>query len=126
MIRRPPRSTLSSSSAASDVYKRQPLRPGDATVSRLLPGEHASVRIPYDVVYGVHEPLGTLVTVHLTFIDAFGRDWTKQVPKHTWERTRLTAGVIYGNDNGTRSLIPVPLNREGYTRPVKPRYHSWP
>eukprot|EP00658_Telonema_sp_P-2_P081017 TRINITY_DN8193_c0_g1_i4.p1 TRINITY_DN8193_c0_g1~~TRINITY_DN8193_c0_g1_i4.p1 ORF type:complete len:124 (-),score=13.51 TRINITY_DN8193_c0_g1_i4:334-705(-) len=26
MIRRPPRSTLSSSSAASDVYKRQPLR----------------------------------------------------------------------------------------------------
>src|SRR5665648_1250562 len=28
MIRRPPRSTLSSSSAASDVYKRQLLRPG--------------------------------------------------------------------------------------------------
>eukprot|EP00658_Telonema_sp_P-2_P031579 TRINITY_DN235_c0_g2_i3.p1 TRINITY_DN235_c0_g2~~TRINITY_DN235_c0_g2_i3.p1 ORF type:complete len:147 (+),score=25.31 TRINITY_DN235_c0_g2_i3:115-555(+) len=27
MIRRPPRSTLSSSSAASDVYKRQPLYP---------------------------------------------------------------------------------------------------
>src|SRR5674536_218561 len=26
MIRRPPRSTLSSSSAASDVYKRQPLK----------------------------------------------------------------------------------------------------
>src|SRR5674536_328417 len=29
MIRRPPRSTLSSSSAASDVYKRQPMEPFD-------------------------------------------------------------------------------------------------
>src|SRR5664280_1009326 len=31
MIRRPPRSTLSSSSAASDVYKRQPAR-GKASI----------------------------------------------------------------------------------------------
>src|SRR5674536_250291 len=35
MIRRPPRSTLSSSSAASDVYKRQPL---DAAAGRVGPG----------------------------------------------------------------------------------------
>src|SRR5674536_73045 len=40
MIRRPPRSTLSSSSAASDVYKRQPrrrvrCRPGRAGEQRL-------------------------------------------------------------------------------------------
>src|SRR5665648_1262138 len=33
MIRRPPRSTLSSSSAASDVYKRQAAGEGDATIS---------------------------------------------------------------------------------------------
>src|SRR5674536_401397 len=32
MIRRPPRSTLSSSSAASDVYKRQPCFPLSADV----------------------------------------------------------------------------------------------
>jgi hypothetical protein len=94
-----------------------PLRPGDDMVSRLLPGEHASVRIPYDVIYGVHERWGTLVTVYLIFIDAFGRDWTKQVSKYNWERTGLTAGVIYGNDCETKFLIPVPLNREGYTRP---------
>src|SRR5664279_6556975 len=31
MIRRPPRSTLSSSSAASDVYKRQDFQDGEAT-----------------------------------------------------------------------------------------------
>src|SRR5674536_195419 len=40
MIRRPPRSTLSSSSAASDVYKRQPLLRGpaqDAEVPARLP-----------------------------------------------------------------------------------------
>src|SRR5664279_6002162 len=36
MIRRPPRSTLSSSSAASDVYKRQRLDdPGDGQVERV-------------------------------------------------------------------------------------------
>eukprot|EP00658_Telonema_sp_P-2_P060319 TRINITY_DN49266_c0_g1_i4.p1 TRINITY_DN49266_c0_g1~~TRINITY_DN49266_c0_g1_i4.p1 ORF type:complete len:108 (-),score=3.75 TRINITY_DN49266_c0_g1_i4:226-549(-) len=33
MIRRPPRSTLSSSSAASDVYKRQGLEVGTCTIS---------------------------------------------------------------------------------------------
>src|SRR5664280_3767616 len=42
MIRRPPRSTLSSSSAASDVYKRQPVTPFDPKTrarrrSHLLP-----------------------------------------------------------------------------------------
>eukprot|EP00658_Telonema_sp_P-2_P067200 TRINITY_DN56133_c0_g1_i1.p1 TRINITY_DN56133_c0_g1~~TRINITY_DN56133_c0_g1_i1.p1 ORF type:complete len:100 (-),score=24.51 TRINITY_DN56133_c0_g1_i1:141-440(-) len=40
MIRRPPRSTLSSSSAASDVYKRQPLhcaaQSGDVDMARAL------------------------------------------------------------------------------------------
>src|SRR5665809_92163 len=37
MIRRPPRSTQSRSSAASDVYKRQPLVDGDRLTKR--PGE---------------------------------------------------------------------------------------
>src|SRR5664280_3831752 len=35
MIRRPPRSTLSSSSAASDVYKRQDLRPAGPRPRRI-------------------------------------------------------------------------------------------
>src|SRR5674536_313057 len=37
MIRRPPRSTLSSSSAASDVYKRQPL---DRAIKGLVSGRY--------------------------------------------------------------------------------------
>src|SRR5674536_367639 len=43
MIRRPPRSTLSSSSAASDVYKRQGLRSYD----REMPEEHNRVVIDH-------------------------------------------------------------------------------
>src|SRR5665648_611892 len=39
MIRRPPRSTLSSSSAASDVYKRQPNFAFDHAAARGLPKE---------------------------------------------------------------------------------------
>src|SRR5664279_3548486 len=38
MIRRPPRSTLSSSSAASDVYKRQILATNVAETSLTVPG----------------------------------------------------------------------------------------
>src|SRR5664279_221423 len=37
MIRRPPRSTLSSSSAASDVYKRQILMTSFAFIAGLIP-----------------------------------------------------------------------------------------
>src|SRR5664279_6505002 len=47
MIRRPPRSTLSSSSAASDVYKRQVLAPG---VGRARAGDDASeARVREDI-----------------------------------------------------------------------------
>src|SRR5665648_838781 len=42
MIRRPPRSTLSSSSAASDVYKRQALEAWPLA-SRSTPGEHSAL-----------------------------------------------------------------------------------
>src|SRR5450756_3252700 len=37
MIRRPPRSTQSRSSAASDVYKRQPMRGRDCQTNRPVP-----------------------------------------------------------------------------------------
>src|SRR5665648_882245 len=42
MIRRPPRSTLSSSSAASDVYKRQGL--GHVDIRQLYPGSPRPLR----------------------------------------------------------------------------------
>eukprot|EP00658_Telonema_sp_P-2_P006257 TRINITY_DN12393_c0_g1_i3.p1 TRINITY_DN12393_c0_g1~~TRINITY_DN12393_c0_g1_i3.p1 ORF type:complete len:101 (-),score=28.27 TRINITY_DN12393_c0_g1_i3:49-351(-) len=47
MIRRPPRSTLSSSSAASDVYKRQILPPRLFPVPRYPPSTTRSKSSPY-------------------------------------------------------------------------------
>src|SRR5664279_2226403 len=44
MIRRPPRSTLSSSSAASDVYKRQLVWLMEAFDSSIFPRQRASSR----------------------------------------------------------------------------------
>src|SRR5664280_3922064 len=46
MIRRPPRSTLSSSSAASDVYKRQFVDTFDGLVLKPLPATLASTTSP--------------------------------------------------------------------------------
>src|SRR5665648_1037800 len=59
MIRRPPRSTLSSSSAASDVYKRQ-LGNG---VSRVQP--HRKVTMLFDVECRSAKALGPLQTMLL-------------------------------------------------------------
>src|SRR5664280_3145040 len=59
MIRRPPRSTLSSSSAASDVYKRQPV--GRRVLRRLhLPGTRgeAAARAPHRMERGRSEEDG--------------------------------------------------------------------
>ena len=41
MIRRPPRSTLDRSSAASDVYKRQPMTDAGVPVGGLSPDDFA-------------------------------------------------------------------------------------
>src|SRR5664280_3282038 len=59
MIRRPPRSTLSSSSAASDVYKRQPLELADIEFDDLSLNGWAPQ--PYQPVYrrvmrGIFDP----------------------------------------------------------------------
>eukprot|EP00658_Telonema_sp_P-2_P033207 TRINITY_DN24421_c0_g1_i2.p1 TRINITY_DN24421_c0_g1~~TRINITY_DN24421_c0_g1_i2.p1 ORF type:complete len:106 (+),score=30.35 TRINITY_DN24421_c0_g1_i2:102-419(+) len=45
MIRRPPRSTLSSSSAASDVYKRQPITSMNALLYLALPNPDMTMRM---------------------------------------------------------------------------------
>src|SRR5678816_2492451 len=58
MIRRPPRSTLDRSSAASDVYKRQPLL---STVTGLL--DAVSERpVPFPVVAALRVRVVALVT----------------------------------------------------------------
>src|SRR5674536_377833 len=61
MIRRPPRSTLSSSSAASDVYKRQPFFLPEELVQRFH--EHYSADNHHDAPYyqGEHRGIDALV-----------------------------------------------------------------
>src|SRR5664280_3461603 len=64
MIRRPPRSTLSSSSAASDVYKRQsqeewplPASPGSVGGGHTTQLEfHVWIRTPSSVQYAAQHP----------------------------------------------------------------------
>src|SRR5664279_3158479 len=97
MIRRPPRSTLSSSSAASDVYKRQgsyiPNKPIRAIVERAVarrPGmkvstvlrefgiedvTHAKRLLGYSPYSGTDRPAATISVEHATrLLDAFGHD----------------------------------------------------
>src|SRR5664280_3070116 len=58
MIRRPPRSTLSSSSAASDVYKRQATKSAKRCLTRRTSAEvapHFVARLVDDVAFSSHE-----------------------------------------------------------------------
>eukprot|EP00658_Telonema_sp_P-2_P052467 TRINITY_DN4068_c0_g1_i1.p1 TRINITY_DN4068_c0_g1~~TRINITY_DN4068_c0_g1_i1.p1 ORF type:complete len:102 (+),score=17.97 TRINITY_DN4068_c0_g1_i1:118-423(+) len=54
MIRRPPRSTLSSSSAASDVYKRQVLK--QLIIGRAVISAHAIIRLELTALPGASKP----------------------------------------------------------------------
>src|SRR5664280_729708 len=55
MIRRPPRSTLSSSSAASDVYKRQEIQISE--LSAIAPAMFGTAH-PYEEIVFTREPPG--------------------------------------------------------------------
>eukprot|EP00656_Telonema_subtile_P018014 TRINITY_DN19716_c0_g1_i1.p1 TRINITY_DN19716_c0_g1~~TRINITY_DN19716_c0_g1_i1.p1 ORF type:complete len:680 (+),score=155.25 TRINITY_DN19716_c0_g1_i1:88-2127(+) len=128
MIRRPPRSTLSSSSAASDVYKRQlsdrvlRVRGGDAWLLRhptlalepVVPAEEPDVRSLYRnalqyTVSGDSESLSTCVSS--LCLDT------------TWERSRHDyADTRNGLTEGTASLVRAPYDRP---RAVAPSvYHT--
>src|SRR5450756_2952674 len=82
MIRRPPRSTQSRSSAASDVYKRQlhGLADGDAEAAERLRvlGQHGAPGVGLVAGAGYHvgapelhhaAPIGLLVVAHLDHVD---------------------------------------------------------
>src|SRR5674536_11915 len=92
MIRRPPRSTLSSSSAASDVYKRQ-----RKTVSGLIKLLH---------------PDGQVTKEEVEEYMQFGMEMRRRVK----EQLRKIAGVEYWDVNfsyrdletGKEQLVPVP------------------
>src|SRR5664279_5156191 len=74
MIRRPPRSTLSSSSAASDVYKRQvripPVRVADRSERPPAPGREFTVVHEDDAIVCIDKPAG--VAVHGGSGESFG------------------------------------------------------
>src|SRR5450756_2978646 len=53
MIRRPPRSTQSRSSAASDVYKRQPLLAVDEALGPVVPEEQFIELVDHRFVFDV-------------------------------------------------------------------------
>ena len=63
MIRRPPRSTQSRSSAASDVYKRQPRRPPACGAVRSVTAGRTAVRAAWTVP--VPAGVGTVSYTHL-------------------------------------------------------------
>ena len=60
MIRRPPRSTQSRSSAASDVYKRQELESGE-------PSDYAKKELPPDMTAAVMAALQLMENVYTEF-----------------------------------------------------------
>ena len=64
MIRRPPRSTLDRSSAASDVYKRQ----AEDVAAVAEPVAHAVERVGDRArrVGGLHEPVERLSLIHIS------------------------------------------------------------
>src|SRR5664280_3750609 len=74
MIRRPPRSTLSSSSAASDVYKRQfPIREAEAQELTLVRASDRTLRLVdlefetlgQESFYARHHPLAGSLAAHV-------------------------------------------------------------
>ena len=69
MMRRPPRSTLDRSSAASDVYKRQPLVLSVHTIvsfdfaTSVIPGWHTTIFPPYFVAGAIFSGFAMVQTL---------------------------------------------------------------
>ena len=96
MIRRPPRSTLDRSSAASDVYKRQPLgsggsfdgQPGNVALGALRKVDHLALILERDAVSYTH------LRAHETVLDLVCRLLLEKKKKNTCD-TRVTRSINY-------------------------------
>src|SRR5665648_1278603 len=87
MIRRPPRSTLSSSSAASDVYKRQPMHLGDAMPQKSEPSPSAQTA-------GAVKPQGSRLRVEAPTVGSGDeRPGTSDLMERACERQNLRAAL---------------------------------
>eukprot|EP00656_Telonema_subtile_P043221 TRINITY_DN49610_c0_g1_i3.p1 TRINITY_DN49610_c0_g1~~TRINITY_DN49610_c0_g1_i3.p1 ORF type:complete len:1026 (-),score=139.17 TRINITY_DN49610_c0_g1_i3:64-3141(-) len=121
MIRRPPRSTLSSSSAASDVYKRQVHIRSSGSVKAKLSGN----LIPVDTSVNIEcsYPTYRLVSVpaqnitatftDLEFADtAGGAMWIKTIAENalTFDRVRFTNNGVLGHTHGGAVCVSLGLD----------------
>src|SRR5664279_1714288 len=104
MIRRPPRSTLSSSSAASDVYKRQ-LEKGPTPVSaRVSPTDRLHAEI--DQVFATGDDLATALEqaarlgAQLLLQAAVEAEVTGFLCRDRYARAASTEGAATGQRNG--------------------------
>src|SRR5664279_6520977 len=94
MIRRPPRSTLSSSSAASDVYKRQGYPDAwQPTVGG--PGTYGTSYIKWDVEFDTAGVPYVFSLLDLSAVDVDGDN----------ARVRELSGIVGSNMNYSLSLI---------------------
>src|SRR5674536_278925 len=113
MIRRPPRSTLSSSSAASDVYKRQGvLDDADTLASQDMTGDPLDDAIDAGDRYSAGEGFGT-TQAKPGQAGRASSGWPKSKP-----RTMLTTppGTRTGTETGT--VTAVPMRRPGDWSPT--------
>ena len=87
MIRRPPRSTLDRSSAASDVYKRQPLYVANSNFFPFITGKAFAFRIIVEIVLVLWlvSVSYTHLRAHETVLDFVFRLLLEKKKKHTLE-----------------------------------------
>src|SRR5450756_2772371 len=108
MIRRPPRSTQSRSSAASDVYKRQVLEDNVATRSLIWPGSSATeikVPVPVNILIAFETRTGgkvrRLISANYAQVDVDGsikdseEDLTKATLVASIFPTTASPGVLF-------------------------------
>src|SRR5664280_642652 len=98
MIRRPPRSTLSSSSAASDVYKRQVMSAGQrAALWNHVRDSRRVMKVAYD---NSHD-------VRLTFRWPLLVTGDAGIGRHTYRV--FTAGQLYATNDPDPGVLKLPL-----------------
>ena len=97
MIRRPPRSTLDRSSAASDVYKRQTQDQQDAGGAHVDDGvEHRAAGLDDAAAFLLLAPVSyTHLRAHETVLDLVCRLLLEKKKKPNQDNTQITLHIIH-------------------------------
>src|SRR5678810_200275 len=114
MIRRPPRSTLDRSSAASDVYKRQVPWRTNYDVNAAMP-----VFVPPDKVFisSSYDTGGAVYAIRKTG-DKFAASevWKSHIMKNHFNSSILYGGYLYGFDDATLRCIDANTGQEKWSQ----------